>query len=51
MIQSARVAPAGFCIFLLDLEPKICEKVDLESLFLFGSSKSLHGFYAYIFLS
>jgi len=37
--------PAGFCVFLSEPESKICEKPDLdpESLFYFGSSKSLCG--------
>jgi len=38
--------PAGFCVFLLDpdSESKLCEKPDPdpESLFSFGSSRSLH---------
>jgi len=32
---------AGFYVFLLDPESKICEKPDPESLFNFGSSRSL----------
>jgi len=38
-------APAGFCAFLSDPESKICEKTDSdpESLFNFGSSRSLCG--------
>jgi len=35
--------PAGFCVFLSDPESKICEKPDPESLFHFGSSRSLRG--------
>ena len=37
--------PAGFCIFLSDPDPesKICDKSDPESLFHFGSSRSLCG--------
>jgi len=35
--------PAGFCVFLADPESKSCEKPDPESLFNFGSSKSLCG--------
>jgi len=33
--------PAGFCVFALELESKIWEKPDPESLFNFGSSWSL----------
>jgi len=33
--------PAGFYVFLSDPESKICEKPDPESLFNFGSSRSL----------
>jgi len=40
---------AGFCVFLFDPNPesKFCEKPDpdLESLFHFGSSKSLRGIF------
>jgi len=54
-MQSAGVTLAGFCVFLSDLEPesKICEKTepDLECLYIFGNSKSVHGFYACSFLS
>jgi len=37
--------PAGFCDFWRGPEPeaKICVKPDPESLFIFGSSRSLHG--------
>jgi len=37
--------PAGFCVFLSDpdLKSKICKKTDHESLFHFGSSRSLCG--------
>jgi len=37
--------PAGFCVFLSDLELKICEKqnLDPESRFNFGSGRSLCG--------
>ena len=36
---------AGFCVFLSDPNPEsiICEKTDPQSLFNFGSSRSLHG--------
>ena len=37
--------PAGFCVFLLDKESKMCEKLDPESHFIFGSSRSLRGLY------
>jgi len=39
--------PAGFCIILSKPEAKICEKQDpdLESLFYFGSSRSLCGYF------
>jgi len=35
--------PAGFCVFLLEPESKICEKPDPDSLFNVGSSSSLCG--------
>jgi len=39
------LTPAEFCFFLSDPDPeqKICEKPDPESLFHFGSSRSLRG--------
>jgi len=37
----AESTPAGFCVFLSEPESKVCEKPDPESLFNFGSSRSL----------
>jgi len=46
-IRLPESTPAGFCVFLSDPDPdpesNICEKPDPESLFHFGSTRSLCG--------
>jgi len=35
--------PTGFCVFLSEKESKLCEKLDPEPHFIFGSSRNLRG--------